>query len=371
MSQHADTDETRTTPVFVRQFREPLAVLPGETILEAALRAGEVYPHGCTLGQCGACKSVLIEGTVHQRPGFKDTTLTERERASALFLACGAEPQGACEVALLDRREPARFPVQRLEAEVAAVTDAAPSTKRVALRLPAGQRFFYEPGQFATLTFEAKDGALPPRDYSLARPAGDDGAERLEFHIGHQGEGPLAHFVAEDLAPGMTVRLEGPFGVSYLRRGRPGPILLAGGGTGLAPLLAIAEAAVAEGKTQEPIRLLIAQRTPDDHYDLDRLAALADASPNLTVTLLVDRAAEGDFVARTPADEIATRLKDLAGWQCYFAGPAGLVGEARAAALAAGARPGDCHADAFVPTSEKEARGQEGLRQVVLADLSS
>ena len=66
-----------------------LIVQPGETLLEAGLRAGATMPFSCTMGGCGACKVKLDSGQVtHQEPNC----LTAEERAAGYILACVASP---------------------------------------------------------------------------------------------------------------------------------------------------------------------------------------------------------------------------------------------------------------------------------------
>ncbi|WP_088279207.1 2Fe-2S iron-sulfur cluster binding domain-containing protein [Ideonella sp. A 288] len=64
----------------------PLA--PGQSLLEAALRAGIRLPSSCRNGTCRACMCRLREGSVHYRiewPG-----LLAEEKAEGLILPCVA-----------------------------------------------------------------------------------------------------------------------------------------------------------------------------------------------------------------------------------------------------------------------------------------
>jgi naphthalene 1,2-dioxygenase ferredoxin reductase component len=62
------------------------------TILEAALDAGLPFPHNCRSGNCGSCKSRLLEGRVDMLPYAKDA-LNAAERSDGLVLACRARPR--------------------------------------------------------------------------------------------------------------------------------------------------------------------------------------------------------------------------------------------------------------------------------------
>lgn len=50
--------------VSLPQIHRRVPVAEGGTVLEAALRAGAPFPHGCRSGRCGSCKSELLSGEV-------------------------------------------------------------------------------------------------------------------------------------------------------------------------------------------------------------------------------------------------------------------------------------------------------------------
>src|SRR3954454_25234375 len=106
--------------VRIAQADAPVAVEMGQTILEAALAAGIPYPHGCRSGNCGACKSRLIEGEVELAP-YSDFALTEAERQAGLALACRAVPWSDVALAWLGEEEMVAHPLRRLTCRVAAI----------------------------------------------------------------------------------------------------------------------------------------------------------------------------------------------------------------------------------------------------------
>src|ERR1700681_3720796 len=56
--------------VEIRPQGMRIELSPGETILQAALAQGIAYPHNCTVGTCGSCKSHLTQGTVKALSDF-------------------------------------------------------------------------------------------------------------------------------------------------------------------------------------------------------------------------------------------------------------------------------------------------------------
>ncbi|MCR6483390.1 fatty acid desaturase [Amycolatopsis sp. OK19-0408] len=64
-----------------------VAAGPGETVLDAALRAGLEVPYSCTGGACGTCQATLLHGQVDMDVRY---ALTEDDAASCRILTCRA-----------------------------------------------------------------------------------------------------------------------------------------------------------------------------------------------------------------------------------------------------------------------------------------
>ncbi|MFN8644676.1 MAG: ferredoxin--NADP reductase [Candidatus Binatia bacterium] len=80
----ATAPTTARAMVFAKSGRRVVAE-PGQTILEAATRAGVALPSSCTMGGCGACKVKKAAGTV---VSAEPNCLSERERAEGYVLTC-------------------------------------------------------------------------------------------------------------------------------------------------------------------------------------------------------------------------------------------------------------------------------------------
>jgi CDP-4-dehydro-6-deoxyglucose reductase/ferredoxin-NAD(P)+ reductase (naphthalene dioxygenase ferredoxin-specific) len=322
-------------------------VEPGGTILEAALAQGVPYPHGCRSGNCGACKSRLDEGEVELSP-YSEYALTEAERAEGLILACRAVPWSDAAVAWLDVDEVVLHPQRRLACRVAGLDDLTHDIKRVRLEILSGGPFTFSAGQYASLRF----AGLPPRDYSMAnRP--DEAV--LEFHIRRMGAGSTSAYVAERLAIGDELIVEGPYGSSWLREKHTGPIVAIAGGSGLAPVKSIVETALAAGMKQ-PIHLYFGARAERDLYLEAHFEALAARHANLRFTSVLSQPNDATTRRVGLVHEAALAdLGDLDGAKAYLAGPPPMVEAATALLQARGVRREDIHADAFYTEAEKQA----------------
>nr|MDQ4007346.1 2Fe-2S iron-sulfur cluster-binding protein [Actinomycetota bacterium] len=84
--------------VVDRGARTELAVRGGETVLDAALRAGLDLPYSCREGVCGTCRAKLACGQVRQ----DGAELTQAEIAAGYVLTCQARPHDDGVVISLD-----------------------------------------------------------------------------------------------------------------------------------------------------------------------------------------------------------------------------------------------------------------------------
>jgi naphthalene 1,2-dioxygenase ferredoxin reductase component len=331
----------------IRRHDAPVSVEIGQTILEAALAAGVPYPHGCRSGNCGACKSRLESGEVEMTP-YSEFALSAAERQDGLILACRAVPWSDVEIAWLDADEVIVHPLRYLTCRVVALDDATHDIKRLRLAIEAGGPFSFSAGQYAALTFAGQ----APRDYSMANRPDEP---ELEFHIRRSTGGGASTYVAERLRIGDTVKVEGPFGSSFLREKHRGPILAIAGGSGLAPIKSIVESALAAGMAQ-PIDLYFGVRAERDLYLEAHLRGLAARHDNFRFIPVLS-APDGATTRRTGFvhEAVCADHADLDGAKAYLAGPPVMVETATAALLARGMRRQDIHADAFYTEAEKAA----------------
>ena len=325
--------------VFIQQAGRSLEVNDGQAILLAALAAGIAYPHGCKSGRCGSCKSRLVSGEVDLLP-HTPFALSPEERAAGLILACRAQPLTDATVAWLGGAdEIADIPFGRFEGAIATVEDATHDIKLIRVRLDHRGGFTFKAGQYARLFYPG----APTRDYSVAsRP--DE--ELVEFHVRRVPEGAASQLIWARAAVGDRIAIEGPLGSAFLREKHSGPILGIAGGSGLAPVKAVAETALAKGMGQ-PIRIYFGARSERDLYLLDRFAALTERHANLSFVPVLSEHSGPGFRPGYVSDAVAADLGDLDGWKAYLAGPPAMVEAAGPVLLERGLRAADIHADVF------------------------
>lgn len=73
------------------RFEASFEVEPGETVLEAAMRAGVEIPYSCRSGTCRTCRSRVERGELRHDPEYRDDLLIEAsEEAEGYRLLCSS-----------------------------------------------------------------------------------------------------------------------------------------------------------------------------------------------------------------------------------------------------------------------------------------
>ena len=306
-----------------------LSLAPGETALDALLRAGVPVPNSCRAGACQSCRLRACAGTP---PAASQLGLKPTQRERGYFLACLCQPDSDLTIAVGDD------PPQ--DAEVVSVDPLAADVVRLRLR-PAAP-LAYRAGQFVTLL--RADGLA--RSYSLAGLPTDD---TLELHVRVLPHGRMSQWIATQLRPGETLRLRGPEGDCFYSPGEPAqPLLLVGTGTGLAPLVGIVRDALAAGHTG-PLTLIHGAVTPAGHYLVDVLSDMSRNHPNFSYLrcALHGEPADGLHIGGIEA-VAAAQLPKLAGHRVFLCGDPERVTALRKQCFMRGARMNQILADAFV-----------------------
>jgi NAD(P)H-flavin reductase len=304
----------------------------GETVLDRLLRAGVPIPSSC---RTGACQTCLLRAARGRPPAASQQGLKDTWRAQGLFLSCQCVPDEDLEVAPADALPSVRAVVRR-------IARPAPDVARISLE-PAGP-FDYRAGQFVHVARE--DGLTRP--YSLASVPGED--PWLEIHVKRAPGGAMSGFLCGELREGDALTLRGPAGSCFYLEGRPDqPLILAGTGTGLAPLAGIARDALARGH-RGPILLHHGAPARAGLYADAELRELARRNPSLEYAPCVLAGDDaGPPIAVGPIDTLVSRaVRERPGCRVFLCGAPERVSRMRLAVFILGVSIGDIYADAFV-----------------------
>jgi NAD(P)H-flavin reductase len=151
--------------------------------------------------------------------------------------------------------------------------------------------------------------------------------------------------------PDTPVWLQGPSGNCFYAHGNADqPLLLAGTGTGLAPLYGIVRSALQQGHTG-PIWLFHGALTPGGLYLVNELTELARAHANFHYIRSVLHDGDSGTEVGELDQCILDRFASLAGWKGYVCGDPALVNSLRRKLFLAGMASKAIYADAFLPSA--------------------
>ena len=220
----------------------------GETVLEAALRAGRSPAFGCANGSCGECRARIISGEV-ETVRFHDYYITEAEKRTGYALLCSVAPRGDLLVESTEASGVEDIAPQSVRARVTRVETADDDHAVVHLKVQRARVLRYLSGQRATMRFDG----LPPRETWLASCPCD--AVNLRVHVRRDPADPFAGFVFDGLRRGARATIEGPAGRFVLDDDSPRGILFLAFDTGFAPVESLIEHAI-NLELEVPIRLV-------------------------------------------------------------------------------------------------------------------
>jgi predicted ferric reductase len=196
---------------------------------------------------------------------------------------------------------------------IESVTANAADVTEVTCRLEAGWKG-HRAGQFAFITFDAKEGAHP---FTIA--SADRGDRCITFQI--KALGDYTRGLAGRLKPEQAVRVEGPYGHFDLSRRNPrAQQIWIAGGIGVTPFLAWLESLQGQADKAPAADLHYCTRDRDTDSFVPRLEALCAVLPS--IHLHVHGARRGEMLT---ADALAAAQDSAKHAEVWFCGPQGLA----------------------------------------------
>jgi CDP-4-dehydro-6-deoxyglucose reductase, E3 len=359
----APTVAQKVAKVTLSRSGKSFAVNQGEVILEAALRQEIWLPHACRGGTCGSCRAIIVAGAV----AYDEASPAQIRQAATTLATSRTEALLCCAKALgdvtLDVAELEARPIGTMYRRPARVVDILKLSRDVAivtLKPPPTAVIRFRPGQYIALIGD--DGRLHP--FSIANAPRADGT--LELHIGRIPNGRFTAHVHERMRPRDVVRFEGPFGQfgfsdavvsgavvsgamvsgAMVSGAVQRPAILLAGGTGIAPIKAMLEAAEPMG-LRRALHLYWGSRRREGFYAINEVSGKAGAR----VTLVLSEPADADAWSGRVGPvhrAVIEDFPDLSSFDVYACGSPGLIDAAfRDFTRIAGLSPDRFFADAF------------------------
>jgi len=295
---------------------------PGETVLDAARRAGLALPYSCLGGVCGSCKATLVEGQCsypHQQP----EALSADERAHGDVLLCQAVPNSDLVISAREVPSVAELPRRVLPARVAAKRLLADDVMLLSLQTPAAQPLRWLAGQYI-------DVLLPEgkrRAFSIANAPHE--GDHIELHVRRVPGGGFTQTVFDAMPVGSLWRIEGPLGTFVPREDSHRPIIFMAGGTGFAPIKAIIEHFMHLGSTRA-MHLYWGARRSADLYLADLPQRWRAQHPGFVFTpVLSEPDAAGIARHGLVHEAVLDDHADLGAYDLYMSGPPPMIDVAR------------------------------------------
>jgi CDP-4-dehydro-6-deoxyglucose reductase, E3 len=339
--------------ITVRPANKTFTCEEGQSVLDAAQKAGIILPYGCKNGACGSCKGKILQGNVTHGP-HQASLLPPHELNQGAALFCSAHPHSDLEiearvVSMAGDIVPRKMPVR-----VSTVERVADDVIVLKLQLPANEKLQFFAGQY--LEFLMKDGKR--RSYSMATAPHVQGP--VELHVRHLPGGlftdPLFGTTEPAVKERDIMRIEVPLGTFFLREDTLKPIVLLASGTGFAPIKAIAEHIFFKNiHQQRKVTLYWGCRSLKDLY-MHTLAQQWAADYGITyVPVLSDALPADHWTGRTGFvhQAVMQDLPDLSGHEVYACGAPVMVNSAQKDFVAQCMLPGDAfYADSFTSAAD-------------------
>lgn len=305
-------------------------------MLEGLLRQGIDIPHSCRSGVCQSCLMRASNGNIPERA---QRAIKETLKRQGYFLSCVCYPESDLEIVSSEEL--------RTRAEIAELYRL--SNTVLLVRLLPQTTFDYFPGQFLSLIRE--DGLT--RSYSIASQTSEP---FLELHIRKIANGEMSSWLFEQARVGDKVYIQGPAGSCFYLPGRPQqPLVLAGTGTGLAPLYAIARDALSQ-KHKADIWLFHGAVTQDGLYLVEELESLSRDYANFNYyPSVLEAGADADLQVGSIDQVLLATLPKPIGWRAFVCGSPDIVDILKKKLFIAGVSMKDIYADAFLPSQNNRS----------------
>ncbi|MCW8418177.1 FAD-binding oxidoreductase [Fluoribacter dumoffii] len=304
---------------------------PRENVLQCLLRHGVNYPNSCQAGICQSCLIKAKDGVVH--PSWQEG-LPETLKSQGYFLACLAKPETALQVVA----------PESAECEIKAqILELKPLNHNVVqVKLGVEDPTPWIPGQYLSLI--NPEGTI--RSYSIANIPSQEGVIELQIKI-YPG-GVMGQWLMDNAAKNPQVTLRGPFGHCFYHNPEhlDFNILLAGTGTGLAPLIAILKSALYQNH-QGRITLVHGGLTDEDIYCKEELDALSTQFNTFIYDPCVVKS-QGCYPEALIDRRVLTHINNPQDTRVYVCGPKEITNKLKTRIFLAGVPSKQIFSDPFI-----------------------
>lgn len=304
-----------------------------ETVLDALLKNKIDYPYSCKTGTCQSCLTQLTDGEVNTeaQQGLKPTLIAQN-----YFLACQCKPKTDIKIKKPNTADTA---ISSKIIELKALNHNV-----LQIKLAIENATAYKAGQYINLI--TPDNLI--RSYSIANIPNDN----IEIHVKLVAIGLMSQWLTQHAKIGTPVHIRGPMGDCFYYNPTQAafPIVLAGTGTGLAPLLGILRDAL-ENRHNGHITLIHGGVSESDLYLHKTLSDLQQEYHQFTYAPCVLN--ESRTVIQASIENILVeKLKGIENSaRVYICGPEKTTKKMKIKVFLAGVPSASIYSDIFITTT--------------------
>jgi NAD(P)H-flavin reductase/ferredoxin len=315
----------------IRYNKQSYVSSDDETLLDTLLKNKVNFPHSCKIGTCQSCLTKLLDG---ETPKEAQQGLNANLIARNYFLACQCRPTSNMSIALPEQCDSA------VSAKITALTKLNHNVLQ--LKLHVGNKVAFTAGQYINLI--TANNII--RSYSIARAEN----EHVELHVKLMPNGLMSTWLQQQAKINTSVHVRGPMGNCFYHNPKKNAfsLVLAGTGTGLAPLIGIANDAL-KNKHKGKIILIHGGVCKDDLYLHAKLNQIAQTHVQLTYVACTLNASQG--IRHAPIDNVLLeKLNSLnkSNMQLYICGPAETTNALKTKAFLSGVPSSAIYSDSFI-----------------------
>lgn len=228
------------------------------SILDVAQGNGFHFESSCRKGQCGVCKTSLLQGRVVELQS--QIALTDEDIKTGKVLTCCCSPASDILIDAEDLSALKNIEVKNFPARISNIVRHSEDIIEINLRLPPTAELRFLEGQYIEVT--GPNGVK--RSYSIAN--GSD--ERIiQLFIKKQEGGVLSQYWFHDAKVNDLLRIEGPKGSFFFRELR-GDVVFLATGTGIAPVKSILDGLSKRTDLRPDLNIILywGNRHPEDFF---------------------------------------------------------------------------------------------------------
>lgn len=317
--------------------------LMGETVLTSLENAGYALPNNCRAGACGECKVKVVDGQFDQGTVL-DMALSQEERREGYGLMCMAKPiSDTLEIEWgTEDAQPKLFsPKDNIRCIVTDKIQRTPRIVEINIR-PIGENMRFWPGQYVSLC--DVDRKVKAKHYSIANAPRVNG--EITLQVTRVPDGATSNWVHDEVNIGSMVSVSGAYGTFIGDPSLDAPVLCLASGTGLAPILSLADAALSRGFKQK-VSLMFSGKEEHDIYSQGIIQYWNTKYRKFKfIPTLTQEEKDGFHHGRIPT-LLPTLFPDLSGYVIYIAGGTEFVSDCTVAVKQLGATCKRIHTEGF------------------------